>query len=121
MKELVLWIDVAARLGLGALILFVPRLTIATLGLPKSADTFWPRLIGVLLLALAAGGAIDARWPGKGGPVLGGLVALNIATAFALVTSLAVGRLDIPKRGRLGLWLAAAACGLLGFVQMAWV
>ena len=121
MKEMVVWIDVAARLGLGGLLLIAPRSTIATLGLPKATETFWPRMFGILLLALAAGSAIDGRWPGKGGPLLGGLVALNIATAFALATALVVGQLELPKRGRLGLWFATAACALLGLMQLAWV
>ena len=121
MKDLVLWIDVVARLTLGGLLVMVPRMTATTLGLPKVAETFWPRMLGVLLLALAVGTAIDGRWPGKGGPTLGGLVTLNIAGAFALATTLVVGQLDLPRRGRLLLWLAVLATALLALFQLAWV
>jgi hypothetical protein len=121
MKDMVIWLDVAVRLVLGGLLVLAPRMTLTALGLPKSAETFWPRLLGIVLLALAAGTAIDGRWPGKGGPLLGGLVALNVAMAFALATALVVGQLDVPKRGRLALWLAAIGSALLALVQLAWV
>jgi hypothetical protein len=121
MKELIVWIDVGARLALGTLLVFVPRLTMTTFGLPKAAELFWPRMFGLLLLAVAAGAAIDVRWPGKGGPLLGGLVALNVAAAFGLATALVVGQLDIPKRGRLAMWLAATASAVLALMQLAWV
>ena len=121
MKDFVLWSDAALRLMLGALLVLAPRLTLSALGLPKSAETFWPRLLGAVLLAVAAGTVIDVRWPGKGGPSLGGLVALNVAASFALATGLVVGHLEIPKRGRLLMWLAAILSALLALVQLAWV
>ena len=121
MKDLVLWFDVLARASLGGLLAVVPRIAIGVLGLPKSEGTFWPRLLGTLLLALAAGTVVDARWPGKGGPLLGGLVAVNLAAAFALATGLVVGQLEIPRRGRFGLWFAALVSALLGLLQLAWV
>jgi hypothetical protein len=121
MKDMVLWIDVAVRLVLAVLLVCVPRLTMTSLGLPKSPETFWPRILGVVLLALAAGTAIDGRWPGKGGPLLGGLVAVNVAMAFGLATALVVGQLELPKRGRLALWLAVIASAMLALVQLAWV
>lgn len=121
MKDLALWSDAGLRLMLGALLVLAPRATLSALGLPKSAETFWPRLLGTFLLALAAGAIIDVRWPSKGGPSLGGLVALNVATSFALATGLVVGQLGIPKRGRFLMWLAAILSALLALVQLAWV
>ena len=121
MKDFVLWSDAGLRLVLGALLVLAPRATLSALGLPKSVETFWPRLLGTFLLALAAGAIIDVRWQGKGGPSLGGLVALNVATSFALATSLVVGQLEIPRRGRFLMWLAAILSALLALVQLAWV
>lgn len=121
MKEYVLWSDAGPRLILGLLLLVAPRATMAAFGLPKSSDTFWPRLIATILLALAVGAVVDMRWPGKGGPALGGLVILNIATSFALATGLVVGQLDVPRRGRIALWLGAMSSAALAFVQLAWV
>ena len=120
MKEWVVWIDLAARLASGLLLVVLPKAIIALLGLPKVPETFWPRMTGILLLAAACGTAIEARWPGKGGPSLGGLVALNLAVSFALATALVVGQLDIPKRGRVLMWLAALSSAVLGLVQLAW-
>ena len=121
MKELVLWSDAGLRLTLGALLVFAPRMTLTALGLPKAAETFWPRLLGTILLALAAGAIVDGRWPGKGGPSLGGFVAINLATSFALATGLVVGQLEIPKRGRLLMWLAVFLSALLALTQLTWV
>lgn len=121
MKEWIFWIDLAARLGAGLLLVVLPKPLISLLGLPKVPETFWPRMTGILLLAIACGTAIEVRFPGKGGPSLGGLVALNLAAAFALATALVVGQLDIPRRGRLLVWLAALCSAILGLVQLAWV
>ena len=121
MRDWPVWIDAGMRLAIGLALLAVPKLAIVTLGLPKTSQTFWPRMAGVLLLALAAGTAIDARWPGKGGPTIGGLVALNVAIAFALATALVVGQLEVPGRGRLALWIAALGSALLALLQLAWV
>lgn len=121
MKDLILWSDAGLRLLLGGMFVLAPRMTLSALGLPKAIETFWPRLVGVFLLALAAGAIVDVRWPGKGGPALGGLVALNVATSFALATGLVVGQLDIPKRGRLLMWLAVILSALLALTQLTWV
>lgn len=121
MKEFVVWGDAGVRLLVGALLVFAPRMTLMVLGLPKSAETFWPRLLGVFLLALAAGAFVDVRWPGRGGPMLGGLVALNLATSFALATGLVIGQLDIPRRGRVLMWLALISSALLALLQLAWI
>jgi hypothetical protein len=120
MKDLTLWSDAGLRLTLGALLVLAPRMTLSALGLPKAAETFWPRLLGTMLLALAAGAVVDVRWPGKGGPSLGGLVAINVATSFALATGLVVGQLEIPKRGRLLMWLAVILSALLALTQLSW-
>jgi hypothetical protein len=121
MKEFVVWSDAGLRLILGALLVLAPRLTLTGLGLPKAPETFWPRVLGILLLALAAGTIVDVRWPGKGGPMLGGLVALNVATSFALATGLVVGQLDIPRRGRLLMWAGVILSAMLALSQLAWV
>ncbi len=121
MKDLIMWSDAGLRLTLGALLVFAPRLVISALGLPKAAETFWPRLLGTVLLALAAGAIVEVRWPGKGGPSLGGLVAINVATSFALATGLVVGELEIPKRGRLLMWLAVILSAFLALTQLAWI
>lgn len=121
MREIVLWGDVGARLVIATLLLIVPRLTASTFGLPRITETFWPRMLAAILLAIAAGTIIDGRWPGKGGPALGGLATLNAAASFALATALVVGQLEIPKRGRLVLWLIALGSAVLALLQLAWI
>ena len=121
MKDLTLWSDAGLRLTLGTLLVLAPRMTLSALGLPKAAETFWPRLLGAMLLALAAGAIVDLRWPGKGGPSLGGLVALNVATSFALATGLVVGQLEIPKRGRVAMWVGVIWSALLALMQLSLV
>ena len=117
MKDITLWSDAGLRIALGALLVLAPRLTLTALGLPKAAETFWPRLLGTMLLALAAGAIVDVRWPGKGGPSVGGLVAINLSMSFALATGLVIGQLEIPKRGRFLMWLAAILSALLALTS----
>ena len=121
MKDQLLWIDALFRLTLGGLLLFFPATTIAALGLPKAGGAFWPRMLAMLLLGLAGASVLQGFVPAAQGLGLGGAFVLNVATALAVLTALAVGRLEIPGRGRLTLWVSFLLLVLLSLVELAWI
>ena len=120
MKESLLWIDMIIKLGLGFGLVALPRPMIAAFGWPKTIDLFWPRLLGVQLVAVAAALFVEGRFQGTHGLGLAGAFAINLCLAFALATALAVGRLSIARRGRIIMWLCVLVLVLLSLFQLAW-
>jgi hypothetical protein len=121
MKDQLLWIDAMFRLSLGGLLLLFPSTTITALGLPKPAGTFWPRMLAVLLIGLAAASILHGFVPAAQGFGLGGAFVLNVATGLAVLTALVVGQLEVPGRGRLTLWVSFLLLLVLCLVQLAWI
>jgi hypothetical protein len=119
MRDQLLWIDALARLAIGGPLLLFPQTFIKMLGLPAAGNPFWPRLTGALLVALAAALFIEARFAGSRGLSLGGAFAVNVATAFMLATSLSVGGMGLPLRGRIAMWTAVGLLVLLSLVELA--
>ena len=119
MKDLALF-DALIRTSLGLWLIALPKTLIGLLGLPRTVETFWPRMVGALLLALAGALSLEVLFPGGRGLGFAGAMLVNLATAFALATGLVVGRLELPWRGRAALWAAVALSLLLGLVELAW-
>jgi hypothetical protein len=122
--ELVLLLIAATAL------LLIPTTTVRALGLPAAGSALWPRLVGMLLLGLAAAlVATDQGWltlstakgPLATGLGLGALVAIHLTVAFVLATMLVFGTDVSTKRGRLLLWTLALASFGLGLVEIAYL
>ena len=58
--------------------------------------------------------------PGRNGLGLAGHIALNLVGAGAIAALLILGRAGTLRRGRVLLWIAAAALSLLALVELAW-
>jgi hypothetical protein len=115
---LLMRVEVALLIGLGLFLVALPTFTIRLLGMPP-APPFWPRLLGSTWLGLAlAILAQDLRWTATG-LGLGGVIAVNLVTGFALISMLAIGAPMPTRRGRLLAWLLAALFTALGFTQIA--
>jgi hypothetical protein len=115
-----LWIELMANLVVGTLLVLLPRTLARLLGLPPVAEPFWPRLMGVVLIGLAAATLLEAQASAKNGLGLAGHVAINFILALGLVTLLLLGRAGANRRGRTVLWLTAATLALLAIVELAW-
>jgi hypothetical protein len=118
-RDQVLTIEALLRGALALVLILAPKSMIAALGLPRTEATFWPRLLGAVFAGMAAAAYIEGHFKVQSGLGLGGAVAVNITTAFAILTGLVVGGLDVPRRGRLLLWLCSGALILLALFELA--
>jgi hypothetical protein len=80
-----LWIELVMKLAGGIVLLSIPLTAIKVLGLPRSETTFWPRLLGAVLIGLAAATFMDASVRLGHGLALGGSFVINVVSALALV------------------------------------
>ena len=118
MAQYLLGIDLLAKLACGVALLAVPRALARLAGLPAANEAFWPRLLGALLLGLAAAGFVELQLaPGKALGLIGS-VAVNVTVAALLGALLILGKAGSTKRGRTILWLAAATLALHGLVAI---
>ena len=93
---------------------------IKVLGLPGSEHRFWPRLLGAVLIGLAAATLIEGWLPGSRGLSLAGCIAINLTSAAMMAISLITGTPRPPARGRYLLWLVIAILALLSLVEIAY-
>ena len=114
-----LWIEIVSKLAIGGLLIVSPTLLIKVLGLPRSSSAFWPRLVGALLVGMAAAMFMDISLRLGHGMSLGGSFVINVALALALLADL-ISRNDMkPWRGRMVKWIALATLSTLAFVEIA--
>ena len=116
----ILWFEVALK-GILGIALFVMPLSAARLcGLQHPGSGFWPRLVGALLLGLAAGVFIKAEFPTvQGGIGPGGLIATNLAGASALAGALILGKAAPSRRGWFLILIVTILLLALAFVEIA--
>ena len=119
MSEQLLWIEACLKLGSGLALIAAPRTLARLLGLPSADQPFWPRLLGALLIGLAAASLLEVRM--QGGLGLGGSIAINLAGGTMIGGALLIlGRAGKTKRGRFLLWLTAVALIVLSLVEIAY-
>gem|GEM_PF-796907 len=92
----------------GLLLILIPGLTIKLLGLPRTANRFWPRMLGAILIGLAIASLLEGSLQAKSGLGLAGSIAINLSGIAVLGSLLILGRTTTAKRGRLVLWLVVA-------------
>lgn len=119
MVEQILWLEIVLKGAAGLVLLVLPGTFGRLVGLPAGAPV-WPRLLGSVLIGMAAAVALGAWLGRKDGLGIGGLAAVNLAIVVFIAAQLAVGADGLPRRGRALLWLAAAGLALLGLVEIAW-
>lgn len=118
MNEQLLWIEACLKLASGVALIAAPRTLARLLGLPSADQPFWPRLLGTLLIGLAAASLLEVRM--QGGLGLGGSIAVNLAGGAMIGALLILGRTGNTKRGRFLLWLTAVALIVLSLVEIAY-
>jgi hypothetical protein len=113
-----LWIETLLKLAGGLLLLLAPLTTIKALGLPPAASEFWPRLLGVVLIGLAAATFIEGAWDGSRGLGLAGLIVINILSAAVVAVVALFGGVS-TRRGALVLWSLTVLLIVLALVEIA--
>lgn len=116
MKESVLLtLDGAVDLVLGALLLAFPHFLVGTLGMPTPASPFYPAILGGVLagigLALVAQQLLDRPIASRGIEIP---IVTDITGAAALIAVLVVGHVSMGIQGRIILWILAIVVLALG-------
>lgn len=114
-------LELLLKAVVGALLLLFPRTLARLLGLPPVVETFWPRLLGGMLLGLAIATLLESQLAARNGLGLAGHVAMNLMAALTLVGLLILGKAGASRWGRIVAGLAAAALTTLALLELAWV
>lgn len=117
MRTILLTIDAAINLGLGALLLVFPQPVVSFLGLPSTPVAFYPSILGAVLFGIGIALIVERSNRGRTGMGLGliGAIAINLCGGIALAAWLLFGELGLPARGAAVLWtLDVLLVGLSG-------
>jgi hypothetical protein len=119
--RLLLAVDAVVNLLLGIALLLFPAGTQRWLGLPPTNTFFYATILGGVIFGIGA--ALCLEWwgtvQGVRGLGLGGAIAINLCGGGVLVFWLASGRLGLPLRGRIVLWIVALAVLGIGVAEIA--
>ena len=106
-RQKILLIDSAINFGLGLLLIAFPPRLMLLLGVPIAEHSFYPNILGAVLTGIGVALLIEYFRGTQGivGLGLGGAVAINLFAGLALGVWLVSGKLEIPLRGQVLLWL----------------
>ena len=117
--------EVLFHAQLALLLLTTPNLLIKIIGWPPSESTFWPRLLGGLLAAIALATLTTLMgWTkeGTGGGIgLAAEIPINLTMAFVLFSMLFLGPPMPTYRGKVFTAILAGFLLLLALVEVAYV
>lgn len=106
-RQKVLLIDSSINIALAFLLLTFPEKLVNLLGMPRAENSFYPGILGAVLLGIGAALIIEYlhRPGGVVGLGLGGAVRINLCAGLVLAFWLLRGKLELPLRGQIVLWL----------------
>lgn len=115
-----LWIETLLKLSGGLVLVLAPLTAVKVLGLPTTDSAFWPRLLGAVLIGLAAALFVEGRFGGtpRGLGVAGCLV-VNVIAAATIIGQLVLTRRPPTNRGQAVLWLLVILLLLLVAFEIA--
>jgi len=115
-----LFIDGIINLILGILLLLFPAGTADILGLPKSNTHFYPTILGAVIFGIGIALFIERYKKEKKirGLGLGGAIAINLCGAGVLLLWLLFGRIALPTRGCITLWIVAVIVLGTGLIEI---
>jgi hypothetical protein len=117
-----LWFEVVLKSVAGLVLVLLPLTALRFVGMQRPETGFWPRLLGGIVLGIAAGVFITLRFPeARGGIGPAGLVAVNLAGAAMLIAPLIMGTAAPTRRGRAVIVLGAVTLLALAFLEIAHV
>ena len=114
-----LWIETLLKLISGLVLAVAPMSAIKLFGLPRTDTGFWPRLLGAVLIGLAAALFIEARVEGSHGLALAGCVVVNLSGATMMATLLVMDAGPPSVRGRGLLWVLVIILVALSVIEIA--
>ena len=117
----ILLVDALINLVLGVLLAAFPKSIVAVLGVPDTDVTFYPSILGAVLIGIAVAMVVEyARRPDHpAGLGPHGAIAINLCGALFVVGWLLSGKLEIPLRGQVFLWGLAAVLIVISLVELA--
>jgi peptidoglycan/LPS O-acetylase OafA/YrhL len=116
----ILLADAIINLILGVLLAMFPKRVVEVLGVPDTDATFYPSILGAMLIGIGVALVIEyVRKPtGPAGLGLYGAIAINLCGAVFLVGWLFSGKLEIPLRGQAFLWGVAVVLIVISVVEL---
>ncbi|PQO35606.1 hypothetical protein [Blastopirellula marina] len=109
-RSAILLIDAFVSLAIGILLAVFPRSLMDLLGLPIPVTTFYPSLLGGVVIGIAIALIYEGSRPTAGRTGLGivGAIAIDLCAALFLAGWLLCGKLNLPIRGAVVLWSIVA-------------
>ncbi|HEY8194318.1 MAG TPA: ABC transporter permease [Hyphomicrobium sp.] len=118
----ILWAEIFLKAVAGAVLVIAPLTVISLVGLQRPETGFWPRLLGAVTLAVAAGIWVGLQFPSAQGPIgPAGLIPINLFAAAALIAPLVLGKAAPSRRGKLFIAATAVLLLALAFLEIAHV
>jgi hypothetical protein len=118
----ILWAEIIVKGILGAVLLIGPQAASVVFGMQRPATGFWPRLLGGVVLGIAAGVWIGLKFPNAQGSIgPAGLIPINLLAAAALIAPLILGTAAPSRRGKLVIAASAFLLLALAFLEIAHV
>jgi hypothetical protein len=105
-RNTLLIIDGLINLALGIALLLFPSSLVACLGVPGAENSFYPNILGGVLIGIAIALFLESRSTAKNASGLGlvGAVVINLCAGLVLGAWLLWGDLELPLRGTVFLW-----------------
>lgn len=116
-----LYVELLLKLSAGLILVLFPLTSSYVLGLPKPPKGLWHRLLGSVLIGLAAAIYIEGRLVGSSGLGLAGLVVINLSAVAVMFASLVLGLAATSGRGRAMVALTATGLLVLSLIEIAHV
>ena len=119
-RSKLLLVDAIINLILGALLATFPKSVVEFLGVPDTDITFYPSILGAVLIGIGVALVIEyLRKPTRpAGLGLYGAIAINLCGAVFLIGWLLIGNLEIPLRGQIFLWGLAVVLIVISVVEL---
>jgi hypothetical protein len=119
-KKYLLAIDAVVNLILGLILLLFPGNILNILGMPYSNASFYSQILGAVLIGIGLALIFEIYSPinkitGLG---VGGAIIINTCGAFTLAYLLIFGKLNIPLRGQLLLWVIVFIVFAIGLIEI---
>ena len=119
MTHQLFWLETLLKAAGGIVLLAFPVSVAKLLGLPHGNVGFWARILGILLIGVAAAIYLEASALSSG-LGFGGLVVINISAIVTIMALLILNQVK-TKRGNVVLWLLVGLLLVLTLFELAQV
>ena len=117
-QEQILSIAAVIYGGLGGVLIVAPKPLIALLGLPKTNEYFYVRLLGSGLVGTAIALVMEGAMADSIGLAVPGLIAVTISVVAITFCLLILTKVTEARRGRAFIWTASFALFFACFIAL---